>query len=314
MTVPPSDSPVLVDAAEQPRHAFAWMDLVRTLAAVLVAISHMRDLMWRDAMPGDAIAAKVFYLLTGFGHVWVIVFFVLSGFWITQSVVRRIDRPTFWREYLIDRLSRLWIVLLPVLLIGGVLDWLGANTWQYANYMATSGAHSISAPVADRLGLTELAGSALFLADLATGPLASAARYLWVGATLVLALGAMMAGRRLQMAWLDPLIAAAFAFFLYWLCRANPALPAWLRPAAQFGAGSSYSLYALHFPLAMAMAGWAYAGQRLEPSLSLFAATIAMLVAIIGIAFGFSRLTEARTGALRRALRQRFVPPGPSHG
>ena len=58
------------------------MDLFRTAAALIVVISHARDVVMADY--DGAIAYAPFYAATGFGHSGVIVFFVLSGFWIRR--------------------------------------------------------------------------------------------------------------------------------------------------------------------------------------------------------------------------------------
>ncbi|MGU7773206.1 hypothetical protein ACV229_23895 [Burkholderia sp. MR1-5-21] len=69
----------------------ATLDLIRSLAAAEVAIGHMRDLVMFDFVSGG-FAAKAFYLLTAFGKLAVIVFFVLSGYWVGGSVVRDVRR------------------------------------------------------------------------------------------------------------------------------------------------------------------------------------------------------------------------------
>ena len=68
------------------------------------------------------------YLVSGLGHQWVIVFFVLSGYLVGGSVLRSVRTGSWsWRAYLLARLSRLYVVLLPALLLGGALDWLGMH-------------------------------------------------------------------------------------------------------------------------------------------------------------------------------------------
>ena len=76
---------------------------------------------------------------------------MLSGFWISRSVLKRLDSPHFWRDYLIDRLSRLLIVLIPALALGGFLEWIGAIQLDLPIYAGTSGAHSVVGPVIDHL-------------------------------------------------------------------------------------------------------------------------------------------------------------------
>lgn len=59
-----------------------WLDLFRGVAALMVCFGHIRNAFWVDY--GD-IQVKAWwhvpaYLVTGFGHQAVIIFFVLSGF------------------------------------------------------------------------------------------------------------------------------------------------------------------------------------------------------------------------------------------
>lgn len=63
----------------------------------------------------------IFYALTSLGHQAVIVFFVLSGFFVGGSVLR--NRNQFhWEHYAIARLTRLWTVLIPALVMTLAID------------------------------------------------------------------------------------------------------------------------------------------------------------------------------------------------
>jgi peptidoglycan/LPS O-acetylase OafA/YrhL len=64
---------------------------------------------------------KLFYFVTSLGAQAVVVFFVLSGFFVGGSVVRHWEKFDFV-DYLIARLTRLWIVLVPALLLTFVVD------------------------------------------------------------------------------------------------------------------------------------------------------------------------------------------------
>jgi peptidoglycan/LPS O-acetylase OafA/YrhL len=56
----------------------------------------------------------------------VIAFFVLSGFLVGGSVLKTERNGSFsWRKYLFQRLTRLWTVLIPALLLGALLDGCG---------------------------------------------------------------------------------------------------------------------------------------------------------------------------------------------
>lgn len=65
------------------------LDIVRALAAVAVVVGHTRSAFLLDAQRAEPLAPleKVFYFLSGLGHQSVIVFFVLSGFFVGASVL-----------------------------------------------------------------------------------------------------------------------------------------------------------------------------------------------------------------------------------
>lgn len=110
-------------------HSYGWLDLMRALAAMEVFLSHSRTLFFKGYGEGSPSLIKtVFYLLTGFSHQSVIVFFVLSGFFISRSVYQSVQRGNFTvRDYLIDRFVRLWVVLIPALVLTFILDKWGGH-------------------------------------------------------------------------------------------------------------------------------------------------------------------------------------------
>lgn len=97
---------------------------MRGLAALAVCVGHLRAVMMEDfsrLTQHTGLFDKAFYLVSGIGHQAVIVFFVLSGYLVGGSVLAR--WPDFdWRIYAIARLSRLWTVLVPALLLTLVVD------------------------------------------------------------------------------------------------------------------------------------------------------------------------------------------------
>jgi peptidoglycan/LPS O-acetylase OafA/YrhL len=101
------------------------MDLMRGVAAVAVVLGHVRGLFFVDLVDlrAPSIPLRAFYLLTGYGHQSVVVFFVLSGFFIGTSVLGSWSRGVWsWERYLLRRLTRLWVVLVPALLLTALLD------------------------------------------------------------------------------------------------------------------------------------------------------------------------------------------------
>ncbi len=197
---------------------FDWTDLSRAAAATLVAVSHARDVLTID-YPGQKLWLP-FYALTGFGHSGVIVFFVLSGFWISRSVLGRIDDASFWPAYLIDRLSRLGIVLVPALVLGGLLDAMGMGLLHLPIYRGLPGAHGLIPDVAANLTLPVFLGNLTFLQTIAVapwgsnGPLWSLAYEFWYYVWFP-ALALLVWRRRLSLALLALLIGAANPG-LYW--------------------------------------------------------------------------------------------------
>ena len=101
--------------------------MLRAGAALMVVISHARILLLDDfdnirhSVPQNAI-----YGLTSLGHEAVVLFFVLSGYWVGGSALRKIKLSRFlWVPYLVDRLVRLWVVLIPALILTALLGVVG---------------------------------------------------------------------------------------------------------------------------------------------------------------------------------------------
>lgn len=162
------------------------MNGMRALAAFEVLIGHVRDLLFVDFHGGMSWPVAIFYGLTGFGYQAVIIFFVLSGYWISRLVVTRADDGRWsWRWYLIDRLTRLWIVLVPALMAGAALDIVGRYGLKAPLYFGTEGAHSAISDVAYALDPVTALGNVLFLQTLwvkplgSNGPLWSLANEFW---------------------------------------------------------------------------------------------------------------------------------------
>lgn len=102
---------------------YQWLDLLRGISALLVCANHLRAAMFVDysAFESSSLLVKLFYFLTGLGSQSVIVFFVLSGFFVGGSVIKRWSVFSY-SDYLLARFVRLWIVLVPALLLTLFLD------------------------------------------------------------------------------------------------------------------------------------------------------------------------------------------------
>ena len=143
------------------------LDALRGFAAFSVLLNHWRDAFFLDYrfLPHHDVLTAAAYLISGLGHQWVIVFFVMSGYLVGGSVLRSVSAGKWsWRGYLLARMTRLYIVLLPALLLGGALDWIGMHmAGTEAIYGGRSGMHALVVNVHSTLTWPNLFGNALFL-------------------------------------------------------------------------------------------------------------------------------------------------------
>lgn len=236
-----------------PSGAYFYMDAMRALLALAVAFAHLWALLIRDYQPTGNLLVQAAYFAAGFGHQAVILFFVLSGYWITGSVARNAARGWSWRSYLIDRLSRLLIVLVPVLILGGILDAIGLFALQSPTHLDQTGAYVMRKDVAADLSPLVLLGNLAFLQFIVpafgtNGPLWSLSYefwfYIWFPTFWLLirrrqlSLGILS----LAFAWFVPALALGF---LSWLCgSAAYGLTGWARRRFKPGRIESAALLA----------------------------------------------------------------------
>tara|TARA_R110000850_G_scaffold125699_7_gene244230 strand:+ start:64 stop:1221 length:1158 start_codon:yes stop_codon:yes gene_type:complete len=106
------------------------LDAIRGLSALMVLAAHIRGFVFLDfgelTHPGPV--AKAFYFGTGIHHQAVMVFFVLSGYFVGGGVLRSIQADRFaWKRYALARICRLWMALIPALVLTLVCDWVGGT-------------------------------------------------------------------------------------------------------------------------------------------------------------------------------------------
>lgn len=170
------------------RSASAHLDLIRAVAAWAVMWGHIRGNLFVDFqhLTRPSLLLKTLYFVTAFGHQAVMVFFVLSGFLISSSVIQSCNSGTWsWRDYAINRSSRLYVVLIPGLLLGLMWDKLGstifASTGLYSHPLESFG----SVIVQNQLTAGTFLGNLFFLQTIlcatfgSNGPLWSLANEFW---------------------------------------------------------------------------------------------------------------------------------------
>lgn len=218
---------------------------MRCILAVAVAFAHGWYLLIEDFGEHVSPIASAGYFLAGFSHASVILFFVLSGYWIASSVDRRMAQGWEWSSYLVDRLSRLLIVLVPTLAIGGTLDALGLYALGSPTHGGLTDTYVLRTDVGAALGWQTLIGNLLFLQSIivppygTNGPLWSLAYefwfYIWFPALLI-----SVRARRPSFFLVAFAVALAapgmFVGFACWLCGA---LLFWVTSGGSQG-GSSF--------------------------------------------------------------------------
>jgi peptidoglycan/LPS O-acetylase OafA/YrhL len=72
------------------------------------------------------VAVQLGYAATSLAHQAVVIFFVLSGFLVGGSVLSSMDRWN-WKRYLVSRFTRLYLVLIPALLVTAFCDYISRH-------------------------------------------------------------------------------------------------------------------------------------------------------------------------------------------
>jgi peptidoglycan/LPS O-acetylase OafA/YrhL len=247
------------------RQSYGLIDLLRWGSACLVALGHVRNLLFVDygAVSYPSPLLKAFYALTGLGHEAVIAFFVISGYLVGGGLIVHGSTRAALPDYFIHRFSRIYIVLLPALAITALLDLLGALA-QPSLYNHPGWATVLDFSAADRHGAFILVCNAINLQDAfcpsfgSNGPLWSLAYewfyYLTFPLVLLWATGLQKQGPTLRLITISALAILALA----WVFPKYIAYyPIWLM-------GAVARLVALRHPLSRY---WAYAALAALPVL-----------------------------------------------
>ena len=180
------------------------MNASRWIAALLVMIGHIRHLILADLRNVEypSLIDKGFYFFTGLAPEAVIVFFVVSGLLVGGLTLEKFRTGTSLgiRDYFIHRFSRIYIVLIPVVLIGVGIDHMGANYFDGAELYSNSQKFctvSMSGVIKENIDLLTVLGNLAMLENISVkvlgsnGPLWSLAYEWWFYCIWVFALGAI---------------------------------------------------------------------------------------------------------------------------
>lgn len=361
------------------------LDLIRAVAALLVCIGHWRYLFFVDYPQLPAHHRTLWllpYILCTLGHQAVILFFVMSGYLVGGHVLRAVRSGKWsWSRYSLQRLTRLWIVLLPALLLGGLLDLAAFHFHVAPGLYAGHVPNHITYDVHGTLTWKALFGNIVFLQSIrvpvfgSNSPLWSLANEFWyyvlfplgllaclsryrgrtrlllgiVAVALFIAVGpairqqsyvwllgallAFLPGHRnsASLRWIatvlywpffiavnrgnilgplspDLALALATTFYLWILLGASaPAGSRIFARPSRVGAAFSYTLYLVHTPLLMLLAGLLVGEGRWLPETTHLLLALGCLLLAIVYGYVVASLTEFRTGTVRTWLEARLL-------
>lgn len=119
-------------SSASPQSGVHWpfLDLLRLGAALLVLFGHTRGLLFVSFqdISQTGLGTKVFYFLTGIHREGVAIFFAVSGFLVGGGVWRSLQKRRFdAKVYLASRFARIYVVLLPALVLTLLLAGIGQS-------------------------------------------------------------------------------------------------------------------------------------------------------------------------------------------
>jgi peptidoglycan/LPS O-acetylase OafA/YrhL len=143
-----------------------FLHFLRIFSAIVVVISHARDFLIHPLGHLSSDKELVAMHFMSLGGAAVLVFFFLSGYLVGgMEIERHILGSENYKKYFLDRVTRLWQVLLPALLFTYVINSFSCANGRYSLYCSASielVSHAGRAPVLDQ-SLYSYLGSIFFL-------------------------------------------------------------------------------------------------------------------------------------------------------
>jgi peptidoglycan/LPS O-acetylase OafA/YrhL len=135
------------------------ISLLRGLAGFEVAAAHLRARLYPgySLITDPGVPFQMLTFFTGFAHQAVVVFFLLSGWLVGGSLLNKKGQDGAIKNYAIDRITRLWIVLIPTFLVILVFGILTGKVDQSTASFAVGDEFSLTALLENLFGLQQLA-------------------------------------------------------------------------------------------------------------------------------------------------------------
>ncbi|MEK8126938.1 acyltransferase [Paenibacillus filicis] len=146
----------LVVISQKSKAAY-YLHALRWFSAFYVMIYHLRPVLFKgyEQLQHKNLLIKALYAATSIGNEFVMLFFVLSGYLIAGSVLKSVAAGSWsWKTYLLNRVTRLWVVLISALLLTYI--WAKFQLMLFPQFDRFS----------DSLGLLDFVGNLLFLQGL----------------------------------------------------------------------------------------------------------------------------------------------------
>ena len=105
------------------------LNILRSLAALLVLLMHIK-MYYFDSYNNlnpqyKNVANYILFFWTRLGHEAVLIFFVLSGYLVGGNfLIEFIEKRADYKKYFINRLTRMWVVLFPTLILVILVEYL----------------------------------------------------------------------------------------------------------------------------------------------------------------------------------------------
>jgi peptidoglycan/LPS O-acetylase OafA/YrhL len=155
-----------------------FLNASRWVAAFFVVLQHVFHVTINYSDIKDpSLFLRAANFFGGFGHMAVIVFFVVSGYLVGgRAILYFKDKGFSARDYSIHRFSRIYTVLIPALIVGYMLDWSGIaffNASGIYNHPDAFSGNAFGNDMAKHLSLGIFLGNLLQLQTITVAPLGS---------------------------------------------------------------------------------------------------------------------------------------------